>query len=65
MNWWSRYSATGINGKPTLANAAAGKVLVEAAIDKLTRIAAEFRDAPELERRDLRAKPDLEIRPTS
>jgi creatinine amidohydrolase len=65
MNWWSRYSATGVNGKPSLANAEAGKVMVEAAIERLTRIAAEFRDAPELERRDLRAKPDLGIRPTS
>ncbi len=65
MNWWSRFSASGVNGKPSLANAEAGRVMVEAAIEHLTRIAAEFRDAPELERRDLRAKQDVQIRAQS
>ena len=37
----------------------------EAAIERLTRIAAEFRDAPDLPRRELRANPSAVIRPTS
>jgi creatinine amidohydrolase len=65
MNWWSKFSASGVNGLPSLASAEKGRAMVEAAIERLTRIAAEFRDAPELPRRELRANPSVTIRPTS
>jgi len=65
MNWWSKFSASGVNGLPSLATAEKGKAMVEAAIARLTAIAAEFRAAPDLPRRDLRANQRVSVRPTT
>jgi creatinine amidohydrolase len=46
MNTWSRMSDSGVNGRPSLATAAKGKAIVEAAIDALVTVAREFRDMP-------------------
>lgn len=44
MNNWSRMSASGVNGAPSLASAAKGERFLNDAIEKLQIIAREFRD---------------------
>lgn len=44
MNWWSRFSLTGVVGDPTLANAEKGKAFFEEAVSKVVSLAKEFRE---------------------
>jgi len=43
MDWWSRMSNSGVNGKPSLATPEKGHAIVEFAIDALTGFAQEFK----------------------
>ena len=54
MNWWSRMSATGVNGTPSRATAEKGRIMIEATITRLIEVAREFRDLPDTERVDHR-----------
>jgi creatinine amidohydrolase len=54
MNWWSRMSATGVNGTPTLATAEKGRVMVETTISRLIEVCRDFRDLPDGRREDHR-----------
>lgn len=44
MNWWSRMSATGTNGTPSFATADKGRIMIETTIERLVKVAIEFRD---------------------
>ena len=52
MDWWSRISRTGTVGDAKLATAEKGKVVFEAAVDKLIELVREFREWQDLPRRD-------------
>lgn len=54
MNWWSRMSQTGVNGTPSRATAAKGRVMIETTIDRLVEVARDFRDMEVAERTDHR-----------
>lgn len=43
MNWWSRFSQTGVVGDPTLANADKGERFFEAVVSKLVELIKEFK----------------------
>ena len=57
MNWWSRMSATGVNGTPSRATAEKGRVMVETTIERLIAIARDFRAMPDTPRVDHRVRP--------
>jgi len=50
MPWWSSFSRTGVQGRPTLATAEKGKVLLEAAVDECVAYVRELREKPLPER---------------
>ena len=52
MDYWTRFSKSGINGDPTLATAAKGKVIFETVVNNFVKFAREFRDRPRGERVD-------------
>jgi creatinine amidohydrolase len=52
MEYWSTLSRTGTMGDPTLANAAKGRVLLEAAVDELVMVIGEMK------RREIRRRVD-------
>jgi creatinine amidohydrolase len=56
MNWWSRMSATGVNGTPSRATAKKGGVMIEATITRLIEVVKEFRDMPDVARVDHRLR---------
>ena len=56
MNYWSRMNDSGVAGTPTLATAEKGRVMVEGTIERLLKIANEFRDLPIQPRIDHRVK---------
>jgi creatinine amidohydrolase len=51
MPWWSSFSRTGVQGRPTLATAEKGKALLDAAITECVAYIRELRDKPLPERR--------------
>lgn len=51
MPWWSSFSETGVQGRPTLATAEKGEVLLEAAVAEVVAYLAELREKPLAERR--------------
>jgi creatinine amidohydrolase len=55
MNWWSRMSASGVNGTPSRATADKGRIMIEATIERLIEVARDFRDLPDTPRIDHRA----------
>jgi creatinine amidohydrolase len=55
MNWWSRMSDSGVNGRPALATAEKGQRIVEYAVDALIQFATEFRDMTVLPRKNYKA----------
>ncbi len=52
MNWWSRMSDSGVNGRPSLATPAKGERIVGYAVDALVQVATEFRALSEQQRID-------------
>lgn len=44
MNFWSRMTDSGVNGSPSLASAAKGEAIAEAAVSALVRFCREFRE---------------------
>ncbi|MGH9470431.1 MAG: creatininase family protein [Terriglobia bacterium] len=52
MDRWSRFSESAVSGDPTLASAEKGKVVFQAAVEALVRLAREFKNRPRGERRD-------------
>lgn len=52
MDEWTRFSKTGVSGDPTLATAEKGRVVFEAVVNALVRLAAEFKRRPRGERTD-------------
>ncbi|MCC6344889.1 MAG: creatininase family protein [Bryobacterales bacterium] len=52
MDYWTRFSKSGINGDPTLATAEKGKIIFEAVVNNFVRFAREFKNRPRGERTD-------------
>src|SRR5438067_2122944 len=52
MDHWTRFSKSGINGDPTLATAEKGKIIFEAVVANLIRLAREFKERSRGERID-------------
>jgi creatinine amidohydrolase len=46
MPWWSSFSRTGVQGRPTLATAEKGKALLEAAVRECIAYVQELKDMP-------------------
>src|SRR5437588_9914715 len=46
MPWWSSFSRTGVQGRPTLATAEKGKALLEAAVSECVDYVRELREKP-------------------
>jgi len=51
MPWWSSFSTTGVQGRPTLATAEKGEALLEAAVAETVAYLEELRAKPLPERR--------------
>ena len=51
MPWWSSFSRTGVQGRPTLATRAKGEALLDAAVAECVSYIRELRDMPVPERR--------------
>lgn len=52
MDWWTRFSKTGVNGDPTLATAEKGRVIFEAVVENFVKFVREFKSRPQGERVD-------------
>jgi creatinine amidohydrolase len=59
-DWRSTQTTTGIGGDPTLATAAKGRVIVEAAVAGIIDVAEDFKALPNVPRVDLQASAALE-----
>ena len=57
MPWWSSFSRSGVQGRPTLATAEKGKVLLDAAVAECVAYVRELRSKPIRERRIPEAPP--------
>jgi creatinine amidohydrolase len=53
MDWWTRFSKSGVNGDPTLATVEKGRVIFEAVVENFVKFASEFRHRERGERVDL------------
>jgi creatinine amidohydrolase len=53
MDWWTRFSKSGVNGDPTLATVEKGRVIFEAVVENFVKFAGEFRNRERGERVDL------------
>ncbi len=53
MDWWTRFSKSGVNGDPTLATHDKGRVIFEAVVNNFVKFAREFRHRERGERVDL------------
>jgi creatinine amidohydrolase len=56
MDQWSRFTRSAVSGDPTLANPQKGKIVFEAVVDALVRLAREFKNRPRGEREDFHPK---------
>jgi creatinine amidohydrolase/Fe(II)-dependent formamide hydrolase-like protein len=52
MDYWTRFSKSGVNGDPTLATAEKGRIIFEVVVRNLVRLAREFKNRPTGERVD-------------
>src|SRR5262249_10174393 len=52
MDWWTRFSKSGVNGDPTLATAEKGRIIFEAVVSNFVRLAREFKNRPSGDRVD-------------
>jgi creatinine amidohydrolase/Fe(II)-dependent formamide hydrolase-like protein len=57
MPWWNTFSTTGVHGDPTLATAAKGKVLLDAAVTEVSSYVRELKDRPLPVRREPKETP--------
>jgi creatinine amidohydrolase/Fe(II)-dependent formamide hydrolase-like protein len=46
MDWWSRFSQTGVAGDPTVATAEFGRILFEETCNRMVELLQEFREIP-------------------
>jgi creatinine amidohydrolase len=53
QDWWSRMSASGVCGDPTVATAEFGRALFETTVDSMVQLVRQFRTIPLRPRRDL------------
>ena len=56
MDYWTRFSKSGVNGDPTLATAEKGKLIFEAVVSNFVKFAREFKARPMGERVDYHQK---------
>jgi creatinine amidohydrolase/Fe(II)-dependent formamide hydrolase-like protein len=56
MDYWTRFSKSGVNGDPTLATAEKGKLIFEAVVSNFVKFAGEFKQRPMGERVDYHQK---------
>ena len=52
MDYWTRFSKSGVNGDPTLATAEKGRVIFESVVRNFVRLGREFKNRPDGERVD-------------
>jgi creatinine amidohydrolase len=52
MDYWTKFSKSGVNGDPTLATAEKGRVIFESVVRNFVRLAREFKNRPDGERVD-------------
>ena len=52
MDYWTRFSKSGMNGDPTLATKEKGRIIFEAVVRNFVRLAREFKNRPRGERVD-------------
>src|SRR5258706_16308362 len=52
MDYWTRFSKSGVNGDPTLATAEKGRIIFEAVVNNFVLFAREFKKRPMGERVD-------------
>lgn len=52
MDWWSRFSRTGVAGDPTVATREFGELLFNATVERLIELIREFKQIPLRPRRD-------------
>ena len=52
MDYWTRFSKSGVNGDPTLATQEKGRIIFEAVVRNFVRFAREFKNRPPGERVD-------------
>jgi creatinine amidohydrolase len=52
MDYWTRFSKSGINGDPTLATAEKGKIIFETVVNNFVKFAREFKNRPRGDRVD-------------
>jgi creatinine amidohydrolase len=52
MDYWTCFSKSGVNGDPTIATAEKGRLIFEAVVTNLVRLAREFKNRPRGERVD-------------
>jgi creatinine amidohydrolase/Fe(II)-dependent formamide hydrolase-like protein len=52
MDYWTRFSKSGVNGDPTLATAEKGRVIFESVVRNFVRFVREFKSRPDGERVD-------------
>jgi len=52
MDYWTRFSKSGVNGDPTLAAAEKGRVIFESVVRNFVRLAREFKNRLDGERVD-------------
>ncbi|MGB8645577.1 MAG: creatininase family protein [Anaerolineae bacterium] len=53
MDWWSRFSQTGVAGDPTVATRELGELLFNATVERMIDLLGEFRQIPLRPRHDL------------
>jgi creatinine amidohydrolase len=52
MDYWTKFSKSGVNGDPTLATAEKGRVIFESVVRNFVRLVREFKNRPDGERVD-------------
>ena len=52
MDYWTKFSKSGVNGDPTLATAEEGRVIFETVVRNFVRLAREFKNRLDGERVD-------------
>lgn len=57
MDWWSRFSRTGIAGDPTVATREFGELMFNATVERIIELMREFKQIPIKPRADLHSAP--------
>ena len=53
MDWWSRFSKTGVAGDPTVATREFGEMMFQATVERMIDLIREFKQIPIKPRQDL------------